>query len=160
MSKQTDPIEPAESPASTVAPTSNIAAEPAPVAGTVPSLASAPRVPRTVTLPVLPLAIVGGVIAAVLFFGGGMAVGVGIGSHDRGPGSAQRFQQGEMGRQGGMGSNGHRMNNGFGFGNPGNPNGNSNRVPNGNGNRNGFGPSPQPVPQAPSAPSTGAPKIG
>lgn len=146
MSKQTDPIEPAESPAPTVAPTSTGAAEPAPVP------APAPRVPRMVTLPVLPLAIVGGIIAAVLFFGGGVAVGVGIGSHDRGPGSAQHFQQSQMRRQGELGPNGHRMDNRFDFGNS---NGNSNRTP--NGNRNGFGSGPQPLPQGPSAPPTGAP---
>lgn len=36
---------------------------------------------RTVTLPVLPLAIVGAVVGALVFFGGGVAVGFAVGDH-------------------------------------------------------------------------------
>lgn len=36
---------------------------------------------RTVTLPVLPLAIVAAVVGALVFFGGGVAVGFAVGDH-------------------------------------------------------------------------------
>jgi hypothetical protein len=77
--------------------------EPAPPAAPVPAPTAAPVPPtrRTVTIPVLPLAIVGAIVVAVLFFGGGVAIGLGIGTHERGPGIIQQFRQGETGGNGG-----------------------------------------------------------
>lgn len=96
MSEQTDPIDAAEAPAADTVPHA-VAPAPTPT----------PVVRRTVTLPVLPLAIVGGIIVAVLFFGGGVAIGWGIGLHDardgRG-GNIQQFRQGQNGTGDGTGN--------------------------------------------------------
>lgn len=75
-----------------------------------------PRTSRTVTLPVLPLVIVGAVIVALIFFGGGIALGYVIGDHPARAGNFQPFNQGRIGPQGGQnGQNGqnfgHRPNN-------------------------------------------------
>jgi hypothetical protein len=67
-----------------------------------PSPSAPPRAPRTVTLPVLPLAIVGAVIVAVIFFGGGIAVGYAIGDHPVRTGIFQPFEPGRLGTQGGQ----------------------------------------------------------
>jgi hypothetical protein len=65
-----------------------------------------------VTLPVLPLAIVGAIIVALVFFGGGIAVGFAIGDHPARVGVIQPFNQGRNGGQNGFGQNGGQ--NGFG----------------------------------------------
>jgi len=74
-------------------------AHPAPA----PADVASPRTPRTVTLPVLPLAIVSAVIVALLFFGGGVAVGFAIGDHPVRSGTFQPFQPGRLSPQGGLG---------------------------------------------------------
>ncbi|HEY4153161.1 MAG TPA: hypothetical protein VGM38_07540 [Pseudolysinimonas sp.] len=71
-----------------------------------------PRAARTVTLPVLPLAIVGAIIVALVFFGGGMAVGFVIGDHPARVGVIQPFNQGRNGGQNGFGQNGFGQNGG------------------------------------------------
>jgi hypothetical protein len=77
-----------------------------------PASNAAPRAPRTVTLPVLPLAIVGAIIVALIFFGGGIAVGFAIGDHPARVGIIQPFNQGRNGGQNGFGqNNGTRPNN-------------------------------------------------
>ena len=109
MPKQTGPIEPAD--ATTPVPTPTPTPAPVPA----PAPAPAPSARRTVTLPVLPLVIVGGVIVALLFFGGGVALGLGIGTHDARPGLGQHIHPGQGGMRG-NGTNGYGMNNGYGFG--------------------------------------------
>lgn len=60
--------------------TTPITADASSAAAPIPARESAaPR--RTVTLPVLPLAIVGVVVGALVFFGGGVAVGFAVGDH-------------------------------------------------------------------------------
>ena len=81
-----------------------------------------PGTRRTVTVPVLPLAIIGAVVVALIFFGGGIAVGFAIGDHPSRVGVIQPFNGGQGG-QNGYGQNNGR--NGFG--------------PNRNGTGNGFG---------------------
>jgi len=69
----------------------------APVAAAAPQPAR-----RTVTVPVLPFAIIGGVLIALIFFGGGVATGYAIGDHH--PvriGVIQPFQDGRNGPFGG-----------------------------------------------------------
>lgn len=93
----TEPIEPVGPPAP---------AAPAGIASAV------PLTRRSVTLPVLPLAIVGAVIVALIFFGGGIAIGLVVGTHD---GRSNVQQYGGFGdRNGTQGGSG----NGFG-GTPG-----------------------------------------
>jgi hypothetical protein len=113
---------------------------------------AAPVARRTVTLPVLPFAIVGSVLVALLFFGGGIAVGFAIGGHHPRMSTIQPFT-GRTGPFGGFGHNGDGENGGGqnGFG----PNGGGHRfAPNGgqpgfgqNGSPNGDqGPQPSPAP--------------
>jgi hypothetical protein len=106
-----------------------------------PAAPVAPAARRTVTLPVLPFAIVGSVLVALLFFGGGIAVGFAIGGHHPRMSTIQPFT-GRTGPFGGFGQNGggHRFapNGGQpGFGQNGGPNGG----PNGD-----QGPQPSPAP--------------
>jgi len=70
------------------------------------------RVPRTVTLPVLPLAIVAAVILAVIFFGGGVAVGYAIGDHPARVGIFQPVFPGRNGHNGGLNGLGGKGGNG------------------------------------------------
>jgi hypothetical protein len=96
MSEQTEPIEPVSTPpAESGAPTT-------------PTAAAAPIARRSVTVPLLPLAIIGGVIVALLFFGGGVALGYGVASHDGRPGNMQQYGGGQDG------ANGNGFGNGFG----------------------------------------------
>ncbi len=111
MPKQTEPIEPAD--ATTPLPTPTPTPPPTPAPVPAPALATSPR--RTVTLPLLPLVIVGGVIVGLLFFGGGVALGLGIGAHDARPGVGQHIHPGQGGVRG-NGANGDGMNDGYGFG--------------------------------------------
>jgi hypothetical protein len=74
-------------------------------AGTAPASA-APVVRRSVTLPLLPLVIVGGAIVALLFFGGGVAIGYGVASHDGRSDNAQQFRGGSSGYGFAPGKNG------------------------------------------------------
>jgi hypothetical protein len=93
---------------------------------------AAPATRRTVTLPVLPFAIVGSVLVALLFFGGGVAVGFAIGDHHPRVSTIQPFT-GRTGPFGGFGQNGGGQNGGGhrfapnggqpGFGQNGSPNG-------------------------------------
>lgn len=95
--------------------------QPAAAATATPPAAPTPLARRTVTLPVLPLAIVAGVLVAVLFFAGGVAIGLGIGSHDSRIGNGQFFRPGQTGgieQPGGMGG-GNGYGNGFGTHHPG-----------------------------------------
>jgi hypothetical protein len=74
-----------------------------------------PSTRRTVTMPVLPLAIIGAVVVALIFFGGGIAVGFAIGDHPARAGVIQPFGPGRNGTQ--SGQNGFGQNgsgNGFG----------------------------------------------
>jgi len=71
--------------------------------------APAPAGRRTVSMPVLPLAIVGGLIAAAIFFGGGVAVGFAISHHQTRVGFMQPFDDrhsGPFGGPNGFGQNG------------------------------------------------------
>ncbi len=82
-----------------------------------PAATSTPEVPvprRTVTLPALPLAIVGAILVALIFFGGGIAVGVAIGDHHGRVGIIQPFtgRTGPFGGQNGFGQNGFGQNGG------------------------------------------------
>lgn len=86
-------------------------------------VAEAPAGRRTVTLPVLPFAIVGGLLVALIFFGGGVAVGLAVGNHSGRVGVIQPFNDRRSGPFGGQ--------NGFG------QNGGQNRGP--IGGQNGFG---------------------
>jgi hypothetical protein len=92
---------------------------------------TAHRARRTVTMPVLPLAIVGGVIVALIFFGGGIAVGFAIGDHPSRAGVIQPFD-GRNGVQGNRNGDGPNGQNGFGYnggrngGQPGGQNGGPN----------------------------------
>jgi hypothetical protein len=95
MSEQTEPIEPGSAPppeATPTTPVAPVAVTPAPVAP-----APTPMVRRSVTVPLLPLAIVGGIIVALLFFGGGVAIGYGVASHDGRPGNMQQYRGGDRG---------------------------------------------------------------
>jgi hypothetical protein len=101
MSEQTEAIEPDSAPPAPTAgagtaTAATAAAEPAP------SVAPAPR--RSITLPLLPVAIVGGVIVALLFFGGGVAIGYGVASHDGRSDNAQRYRGGNGGYEFGNGN--------------------------------------------------------
>jgi hypothetical protein len=98
MSEQTEPIETdSTSPAVT-------ATAPAPTAPTAPTAPVAvPVARRSVTLPLLPLGIVGGVIVALLFFGGGVAIGYDVASHDGRSHNAQQYRGGTPGYQFGNG---------------------------------------------------------
>lgn len=72
MAEQTDPIEP-------VAPATSVPT----VAAESPRIDRPERgIRRSITLPLLPVAIVGGVVAALLFLGGGVAIGYSVASHD------------------------------------------------------------------------------
>jgi hypothetical protein len=102
----------AEKPTPTASDPSDAAAPAtAPAAAATPSPeATTPR-RRTVTMPVLPFAIVGGVIVALIFFGGGVAVGFAIGGHPARAGVIQPFNDGRpgpFGGQNGFGQNGGR----------------------------------------------------
>ena len=80
----------------------------------VPAAPAAPQpaARRTVTMPVLPFAIIGGVLVALVFFGGGVATGFAIGDHHpTRVGMIQPFQNGRsgpFGGQPGFGQNGGR----------------------------------------------------
>ncbi|MES1212310.1 MAG: hypothetical protein ABUT11_02055 [Leifsonia sp.] len=63
---------------------------------------ASPRTPRTVTLPVLPLAIVSAILVAVIFFAGGVAVGFVIADHPARTGIIQPFSPGRFAPQGGQ----------------------------------------------------------
>jgi hypothetical protein len=104
MSEKTEPIEPDSAPpaATTAAPTEPMT----PATSTPVTPAVAPATRRSVTLPLLPLGIVGGVIVALLFFGGGVAIGYGVASHDGRSDNAQQFRGG---------TNGYEFGNGNGF---------------------------------------------
>ncbi|MDP9028008.1 MAG: hypothetical protein M3N46_10745 [Actinomycetota bacterium] len=110
MSKQTEPIEPDPAPPAPTGATATTepvtAAPPAPSTPVSPTAASVPR--RSVTVPLLPVAIVGGVIAALLFLGGGVAIGYGVASHDSRFDNAQQYRGG---------NSGYRFGNGTGNGN-------------------------------------------
>jgi len=114
----------------------------APAAAPQPQTTEARAVRRTVTLPVLPFAIVGSLLVAALFFGGGLAVGVAIGDHHPRVGMIQPFtnRSDPFGGQPGFGQN-HRRDGGQpGFG----PNGGQQ-----NGSQNGgqdSRPAPTPAP--------------
>jgi len=108
---------------------------------------------RTVTVPVLPFAIVGSVLIAVLFFGGGVAVGVAIGDHHASrAGVIQPFtgRTGPFGGQNGFGQkDGPRFgqNGGQNGGQPGfDPNGGQNGGQPGFGQNGGQAPQPTPAP--------------
>ena len=91
---------------------------PAPAAAPQPQTTEARAVRRTVTLPVLPFAIVGSLLVAAVFFGGGLAVGVAIGDHHPRVGMIQPFtnRSDPFGGQPGFGQN-HRRDGGQpGFG--------------------------------------------
>lgn len=79
---------------------------------------------RTVTLPVLPFAIVGSLLVAAVFFGGGLAVGVAIGDHHPRVGMQPFTNRSDpFGGQPGFGQN-HRRDGGQpGFGPNGGQNG-------------------------------------
>ncbi|HEU0205950.1 MAG TPA: hypothetical protein VFQ74_04555 [Pseudolysinimonas sp.] len=80
-------------------------------AAAAPATPVAPPARRTVTVPVLPAAIVGAVLVAVIFFGGGVAVGFAIGEHPARAGFIQPFDNGRMrplDGQNGFGHNGGR----------------------------------------------------
>lgn len=91
------------------------ATDPAPVAAEQ-NLQTGPAPRRTVTLPVLPLVIIGAVIVALVFFGGGVALGVAIGDNAHRVGVMQPFggQQGQngYGPQGGQNGFGPNLHNG------------------------------------------------
>ncbi|MEO6534253.1 MAG: hypothetical protein ABIO06_11870 [Pseudolysinimonas sp.] len=77
----------------------------APAAMTAP----APAGRRTVSMPVLPFAIVGSLIVAAIFFGGGVAVGFAISHHPTRVGMIQPFDDhrtGPFGGPNGFGQNG------------------------------------------------------
>jgi hypothetical protein len=101
-----------------------VAADPAPIGAEQP-VRTEPVPRRTVTLPVLPLVIIGAVIAALVFFGGGIALGVAIGDSAHRAGNVQPFggQYGQYGpnRQNGNGAPGGQ--NGFGQNRPNGPRG-------------------------------------
>jgi uncharacterized membrane protein YgcG len=88
----------------------------APVAAAAPAPAAAPAARRTVTLPVLPLTIVGGVLVALIFFGGGVAVGFTIGDHPARVGVIQPFNNGRTGPFGGHNGFGQNDGRDGGFG--------------------------------------------
>ncbi len=124
--------------------TAPIAQEPSNAAApaTVPASETAPDATparRTVTLPVLPLAIIGAVVIALIFFGGGIAVGFAIGDHPTRVGVIQPFpgRNGVQGGQNGYGRNGSQGN-GNGFGKNGGQGGQ------GNGTRPNTGPTTAP----------------
>jgi len=104
----------------------------APVAASAPSAGTARR---TVTLPVLPLAIVGAALGALILFGGGVAVGFAVGHHPERAGIIQPFTNGRTGPFGGQ--------NGFGQ-NGGQPGGRNGGFDGGfNGGQNGPQPGDQ-----------------
>ena len=107
-------------------------AEPAPETA-APAATAPPR--RTVTLPVLPLAIVAAVVVALLFFAGGTALGFAIANHPTRVGIIQPFG----GQDNGQTLNGQNRRNG------------------GTNGQNGFG---QNGGQRPGQLPTGAPKNG
>jgi len=75
------------------------------VPAAVPAATAAPQpaTRRTVTMPVLPFAIIGGVLVALVFFGGGVATGFAIGDHHpTRVGMIQPFQDGRSGPFGGQ----------------------------------------------------------
>jgi hypothetical protein len=115
-----------------------------PPAETAPAETAAPA-RRTVTLPVLPLAIVAAVVVALLFFAGGTALGFAIANHPTRVGIIQPFG----GQYNGQNPNGQNPNGQ-------NPNG-QNRRNGGTNGQNGFG---QNGGQRPGQLPTGAPKNG
>jgi hypothetical protein len=74
-------------------------------------------------VPVLPLAIVGAVVVALIFFGGGIAVGFAIGDHPARVGVIQPFGPGRNGLQGGQNGDGQNGTGQNGFGQNGRQNG-------------------------------------
>ena len=123
------------------------ATDPAPVAAE--QRVQTERAPRrTVTLPVLPLVIIGAVLVALVFFGGGVAIGAMIGDHGPRLGTVQPF--------GGL--NGQNRQNGLpgqnGFGPQGGQHGFGQNRQNGLPGQNGN------VPPRPSNRPSGAPQNG
>ena len=112
----------------TTTPDPSDAAAPAAVPAATP-----PTARRTVTMPVLPFAIIGGVLVALVFFGGGVATGFAIGDHHpTRVGMIQPFQNGRSGPFGGQpgfgqngGQNGGQPGERHGF-RPGDQNGDQN----------------------------------
>lgn len=84
--------------------------DPSDAAAPVPAAApAAPRPARTVTVRVLPFAIVGGVLIALLFFGGGVATGFALGDHHpMRVGVIEPFKNGRTGPFGGQNGFGQR----------------------------------------------------
>ncbi len=101
MSEQTEPIEPDSTLPAVTETTETTPALTAPTAPTAP--VAVPVTRRSVTLPLLPLGIVGGVIVALLFFGAGVAIGYGVASHDGRSDNAQQYRGGTPGYQFGNG---------------------------------------------------------
>ena len=106
--------------------------------------ATPPTARRTVTMPVLPFAIVGGVLVAAVFFGGGVAVGVAIGDHHPRVAMIQPFpnRSEPFGGQNGFGPNERRNGGQPGFG----PNGGQPGSGQNGGQPGGQGSQPSPTP--------------
>jgi len=132
----------------TTAPDPSDAAASAPA--TLPA-AAPPTARRTVTVPVLPFAIIGGLLVAALFFGGGLALGVAIGDHHPRVAMIQPFSNRSepFGGQNGFGPNERRNGGQPGFGpNGGQPGFGPNSGQPGSGQNGGQpgGQNPQPTP--------------
>ena len=95
----------AEKPTPPASAPSTVDAPAAPVAAPAPAT---PAGRRTVTMPVVPLAIVGSVLVALILFGGGVAVGLAVGDHHARVGVIHPFngRTGPFGGQNGFGPNG------------------------------------------------------
>lgn len=114
MSDTTEPIDPVN--ATTGEPATTAGATVAAPGNTVPTETTAAPSPapvrtpitrRTVTLPLLPLAIVAAVIVALLFFGGGIAAGLAIGGHGDRMSRLEPFRYGPGQHLGGGAPNGN-----------------------------------------------------